>query len=911
MSIRLLFHGDRLRIGGHFAQGKHVRPAFSRARLLAAGIFCGVCARAIAEPTNLYHYNVTNILFEATNLPAGTPTVSDILKEEERLERLVGPFNVQTNAIWAKEYETVAWGYPNAPGAWTTVLGYYSPYNWAWWPSCMHTNHFFDNVGWVKGVRSVPGPGGATYGASLWLLQNTIQFTSSTTDVYVSSAGVTSSILRVQVGSLGDYNPSNRVTDIGPTLDTNYPGLNMFTTRICRADTRAFYKLPLKAMIPCNDGDLDGDSIPDFADGFNWDGTASNDDATTNAFFQPWKLTLPAYVDVSNTLIKFEYSNSPPTGVTRTGSPGSYIYTPATGTLRVWTRSARLSRDKRPVLQGGHFVEATGYKATDLGFTPDKKSINLFVEGIRPSTNQPGTNQSIRVTYSHKGAPWLTLDAVNPTVIKVDLDTDTDNDGTIDADDSGEDLIEEYWPGRILSTNGFGVGANIDYLTEIKLKIQPTLASGTAKLEALTNGSCIKVWTTTNKTEEVTLPKTYDLATTNPPSVLYVDGITTGKVQLALSYTAGSGGFTCTDRVAMLTIPTVSYAPLSSNAYVWFSEPLLGDVDGIEFENQLTDEGFRVTWFCDLTGKADTDFGQCTLANYKNMTNAGAFTVISHGDIGEHLVVYAEDTASGQAACDAWRNGDANLITRHYPGSHLWCVVANSSWLTANWQSGMNANRAIAMWSICYSAAGNPSVKEAAGGRWRSGYELPTHGIETRDVNRRLLSRMNGSSDNGGLRCAQDAWNENTLYDWRTFGGWDFDDNYDTVTDRWVGSVKMDGNGWTTLCPAPIATNAMFPDIAIGNRTGWGCIIFDTYMCNTNAPDDALLKTAGCPTSDHRWLGNINGFYGIGFDYDKTGGGATTMRALADKCRNDGGEGRKMDGNRATPPYGTDCEWSY
>lgn len=444
MSIRLPFHGDRLRIGGHFAQGKHVRPAFSRARLLAAGIFCGVCARAIAEPTNLYHYNVTNILFEATNLPAGTPTVSDILKEEERLERLVGPFNVQTNAIWAMEYETVAWGYPNAPGAWTTVLGYYSPYNWAWWPSCMHTNHFFDNVGWVKGVRSVPGSGGATYGASLWFLQNTIQFTSSTTDVYVSSAGVTSSILRVQVGSLGDYNPSNRVTDIGPTLDTNYPGWNTFTTRICRADTRAFYKLPLKAMIPCNDGDLDGDSIPDFADGFNWDGTASNDDATTNAFFQPWKLTLPAYVDVSNTLIKFEYSNSPPAGVTRTGSPGSYIYTPATGTLRVWTRSARLSRDKRPVLQGGHFVEATGYKATDLGFTPDKKSINLFIEGIRPSTNQPDTNQSIRVTYSHKGAPWLTLDAVNPSIIKVDMAMDGNRDDSIDFDDP-DDAKYLFW----------------------------------------------------------------------------------------------------------------------------------------------------------------------------------------------------------------------------------------------------------------------------------------------------------------------------------------------------------------------------------------------------------------------------------------------------------------------------------
>ena len=415
-----------------------VRAAALWTGLLAAGILCGISFRALAVETNLYHYNVTNILFEPTNLPAGTPVVSDILSEEESLERLVGPFNVRTNAFWANEYEMVAWGYPDAPVAWATVLGYYSPYNWAWWPFCMHTNHFFDNVGWVKGVRSVPGPGGSTYGASLWLLQNTLRFMSSTTDVYVSSAGVTSSVLRVQVGSLGDYNPSNSVTEIGPTLDTNYPGWNTFTTRICRADTRAFYKLPLKATIPCNDGDVDGDSIPDFADGFNWDGVAGDDDATANAFFQPWKLTLPAYVDVSNTLIKVEYSNSPPAGVIRTGSPGSYVYAPATGALRVWTRPARVPRNKLPVLQNGHFVAATGYKAADLGFTPDKKSINLYIEGVRPSTNQPSTNQSIRVTYSHKGAAWLTLDGVNSAVISVDVVPDWNHDREITSEDENQ-----------------------------------------------------------------------------------------------------------------------------------------------------------------------------------------------------------------------------------------------------------------------------------------------------------------------------------------------------------------------------------------------------------------------------------------------------------------------------------------
>ena len=121
----------------------------------------------------------------------------------------------------------------------------------------------------------------------------------------------------------------------------------------------------------------------------------------------------------------------------------------------------------------------------------------------------------------------------------------------------------------------------------------------------------------------------------------------------------------------------------------------------------------------------------------------------------------------------------------------------------------------------------------------------------------------------------------------------------------------MDGNDWTTFCPAPLANKAVFPDTTAGNRNGWGCIIFDTYMCSTNEATDALEKTTGCPTSDHRWFGNANGDYGLGFDFDKTGGAATTMRAVADKCRNEGEVGGlPMDGDRVTPG-GDDREWSF
>ena len=498
--------------------------------------------------------------------------------------------------------------------------------------------------------------------------------------------------------------------------------------------------------------------------------------------------------------------------------------------------------------------------------------------------------------------------------ITVDLDTDTDNDGTIDLGDSGEDRFEEYWPGRILCVNGFGIDTNTDYLAEIKLAIKPALSNGTAKLEALTNSSCIKVWTTTNKAAELTLPATWNLASTNPPSGLYVDGIVTGKVQLALSYTSGNGSFSCTDKVAMLIIPPISYSPgKGANAFVW--APLmttsnrnsgnnLGWGDATEFENQIKDQGWpTVTWFTDTTGDTDANFGSCTLANYKGMTNCGIFTVVSHGEQGGHPVVYAEYSAAGEAALTNWCAGETGITVVPWDPDPLnppWtngCYVArvSSSWMTSNWKSAMDANRAIGLWSICYSATSNSAtgeaaVKESAGGRWRSGYIDTTYETEAQGVNERLLGRMNGSTDSARKRTAGEAYETGNGY---------------------TSNVKMDGNDWTTLCPAPFADNAAFPNTTTGNRKGWGCIILDTYMCSTNAASDALMKVTGCPTSNHRWFGNSDGIYGLGFDYDKTGGAATTMRAVADKCRSEGlGGGRELDGDRVEPSK-DDRDWSY
>ena len=380
------------------------------------------------------------------------------------------------------------------------------------------------------------------------------------------------------------------------------------------------------------------------------------------------------------------------------------------------------------------------------------------------------------------------------------------------------------------------------------------------------------------------------------------------------SYVAGSSGFTCTDQVAMLIIPAISYAPgKGTNAFVWASLKTgannnagndLGWTDGTEFENQIKEQGWpTVTWMEDTTGDTDTNFGSCTLANYKGMVNSGIFTVISHGEKGGHPAVYAEYSMAGKVAISNWVAGEENIRIDKWdpnPADPLWpsgCYVArvSSSWLSANWKPAMDATRAISLWSICYSATSNivtgeAAVKECAGGRWRSGYIDRTEESEARNTNERLLRRMNGSTDGAMRRTAGEAYESGNGYS---------------------TNAKMDGNDWTTLCPAPLAHNAVFPDVAAGNRKGWGCIIFDTYMCGTNAATAALLKTAGCPTYGHRWFGNDDGDYGLGFCFDKTGGSATTMRAVADKCRNEGSSGgRELDGNRVKPNK-DDRNWSF
>lgn len=172
-------------------------------------------------------------------------------------------------------------------------------------------------------------------------------------------------------------------------------------------------------FIGVNYQDGDGDGVPGFADGFNRDGQAGNDDdITTGEEFTPLIIELPHSVN-PNATIWFLYVASDPAGVTREGTSPNYTYAPAPGKMRIWTKDADQPRNKKSVGEGGDYVPAFPF-GVSLDF--DKGKVELFVEGIAPSSSTGGNSISAMIDPDGEGPEEIILiDFVLVTAVKVDL----------------------------------------------------------------------------------------------------------------------------------------------------------------------------------------------------------------------------------------------------------------------------------------------------------------------------------------------------------------------------------------------------------------------------------------------------------------------------------------------------------
>ncbi len=186
--------------------------------------------------------------------------------------------------------------------------------------------------------------------------------------------------------------------------------------------------------IGVNDGDVDRDGIPNFADGYDlWD---PGPDA--GGSFTPLALELKEPIDLDTAQIKFTYSCSNPEGVERTerGTPvDPYLYTPPVeGHLRLWRANGSANRKMAEVCDGGDFIK-TGveYATQDLDFGPNRTVI-LYAEGLQ-SSEQIGDQQILVEVTPDPDRPLRSPDAVRCTLLKAEIVPDWNHDRKItDAD---------------------------------------------------------------------------------------------------------------------------------------------------------------------------------------------------------------------------------------------------------------------------------------------------------------------------------------------------------------------------------------------------------------------------------------------------------------------------------------------
>lgn len=239
-----------------------MRGQLDRIALVSFALMAVAHEPATATETHVYHTN--RVFTPLTTTISGAPGAYRVWSMAGKLTEVIGPFSivVDTDNTFAREYEAVAWGYESADAAWTSVLARCSLY------SQTYPGATYDNVGWVKGTRHAYDD----WGGYLWLMQNQVAFRSSPSNLWVSPAGVTNLILKVLVGSIGNYAPMENVVDVGPVnwdAITSFPGAGVSEDAIYKGDYRAFYEVhalnaQLKRVIFVSDHNLLRDYDEDY-----------------------------------------------------------------------------------------------------------------------------------------------------------------------------------------------------------------------------------------------------------------------------------------------------------------------------------------------------------------------------------------------------------------------------------------------------------------------------------------------------------------------------------------------------------------------------------------------------------------------------------------------------------------------
>ncbi|NQT19445.1 MAG: hypothetical protein HQ592_07055 [Planctomycetes bacterium] len=156
-------------------------------------------------------------------------------------------------------------------------------------------------------------------------------------------------------------------------------------------------------IILVNDGDVDLDGIPDFADGFDLkeDPASTDDDTCPGAKFVPLTFQIADTIVLANATISITYSDSDPAQTDYDEETG--IYTPASGAMRIWLKDAWEQRNKNAANDAveedrGDYVPSGTYDPDMLGLSPGSLEVTLYVEALTPSVTP--ADQPINVTVT-------------------------------------------------------------------------------------------------------------------------------------------------------------------------------------------------------------------------------------------------------------------------------------------------------------------------------------------------------------------------------------------------------------------------------------------------------------------------------------------------------------------------------
>jgi hypothetical protein len=137
-------------------------------------------------------------------------------------------------------------------------------------------------------------------------------------------------------------------------------------------------------MIRVNNGDINQNDIPDFAEFDYIDSEAQR----VSKKFVPFVIEIPAHVDILTATIKFEYAGSDPEAIQisniGTVEYPEYTYIAASGNQRLWIKNADTNRTGTKLRTGGDYIKPDEeYGLLELGFNSSIRIKTFYIEGIR------------------------------------------------------------------------------------------------------------------------------------------------------------------------------------------------------------------------------------------------------------------------------------------------------------------------------------------------------------------------------------------------------------------------------------------------------------------------------------------------------------------------------------------------